>query len=187
MDCLTACFLNQFGINYRENSLTIFWPLWGAGGSDPICGIPPNLRDLFQDLNGNIICNRYLKMQMEHLLCWSSWIASLISHPNFSSNCPNGLPDGLLSRPVWNRLQGNSLTIFWPLWGAGGSDPICEILPNLRDLFQDLNGNIICNRYPLDRILWCKSWSWESTLVGLSTDPAPLIIANFFKFRVLWS
>ena len=88
-----------------------------------------------------------LKMQMEHLICWSSWFASLISHPNFPSNCPNGLPDGLLPRPVWSRLQGNSLTIFWPLWGAGGSDPICEILPNLRDLFQDLNGNIICNRY----------------------------------------
>ena len=28
---------------------------------DPICGILPNLRDLFQDLNGNIICNRYLE------------------------------------------------------------------------------------------------------------------------------
>ena len=24
MDCLTACFLNQFGIGYGENSLTIF-------------------------------------------------------------------------------------------------------------------------------------------------------------------
>jgi hypothetical protein len=27
----------------------------------------------------------------------------------------------------------------------------------------------------------------QYTVVGLSTDPAPLIISNFFKFRVLWS
>ena len=27
----------------------------------------------------------------------------------------------------------------------------------------------------------------QSTLVGLCTDPAPLIISNFFLFRVLWS
>ena len=32
-----------------------------------------------------------------------------------------------------------------------------------------------------------KSDTSHCTLVGLSTDPAPLIISNFFKFKVLWS
>ena len=47
--------------------LTIFCSLGGAGGSDPIREILPNLRDFFPNLNGSIILNRYLKMQTEHL------------------------------------------------------------------------------------------------------------------------
>ena len=39
--------------------------------------------------------------------------------------------------------------------------------------------------------LFANQWevfaSHEYTVVGLSTDPAPLIISKKFKFRVLWS
>ena len=41
--------------------------LGGAGGSDSIREILPNLRDFSPNLNGSIILNRYLKMQTEHL------------------------------------------------------------------------------------------------------------------------
>ena len=141
-----------------------------------------------------------LKMQMEHLICWPSWFASLISHPNFPSNCPGGLPDGLLLWPVWSRLQGNSLTIFCSLWGAGGSDPIREILPNLRDFFPNLNGSIILNRYlkmqtkhfkHVDRNTWqnCQSINNTGRKTGdveRSPDLAPPLDPELWRKSWSW-
>ena len=34
---------------------------------------------------------------------------------------------------------------------------------------------------------FCERGTGGGTVVGLSTDPAPLIISNFLKYRVLWS
>ena len=51
-------------------------------------------------------------------------------------------------------------------------------------LFKDRNiqiaGSKRTTKYRRNTPLW-------STVVGLSTDPAPLIMSNFFRFRVLWS
>ena len=75
-------------------------------------------------------------MQTEHL----TYVDLVDLHHRFLVQISRQIAPGFAWRPIslinWSWLQGNSSTIFHSLGGAGGSDPIREILPNLRTFSQ---------------------------------------------------
>ena len=86
-------------------------------------------------------------MQTEHL----KYVDLVDLHHRFLVQISRQIAPGIAWRPICltnlGSVAGKFLSDLCSLGGAGGSDPIREILPNLRDFSPNLNSSIILNRY----------------------------------------